>query len=199
MHFTNPRWPGNVPMYCANGSWIQGIQQFKGFKVYDQYLFMINYLSYNPRYIISVHILSNLDTLSTIQGLLLPVIGRFNLETPIGESSRAHPHLHKTLSIAQHCFQLQSSKNHQKATFNPKTSTQPILIHPPFIHSIPTCKLLRSQIMMLQSWEPVKSTSPTVQRHCTKPLWPAKMWTQCLEEKLPSCDRMAGSEYPLVI
>mmetsp|Transcript_36398 Transcript_36398/g.102601 ORF Transcript_36398/g.102601 Transcript_36398/m.102601 type:complete len:315 (+) Transcript_36398:418-1362(+) len=40
-------------------------------------------------------------------------------------------------------------------------------------------RLLRSQIMMSQSWEPVKSTSPTVQRLSTKPACPAKMWTQC--------------------
>ena len=52
-----------------------------------------------------------------------------------------------------------------------------------------SCKLFRSQIMILQSWDPVKSTSPTLQRHWTKPLWPAKMWTQCLRT----------STFPLVV
>merc|ERR1719171_2993492 len=36
-----------------------------------------------------------------------------------------------------------------------------------------------SQIMILQSCEPVKSTSPTEHKHRTKPACPARMCTQC--------------------
>ena len=139
---------------------------------------------------IYTYILLFTNTLSILQGLLLPVDDSIWKRWMVSHLGPVPTWIRlNTCSTRNHQNLLYSAwilKLHETSKPLPKTPTHSHLPHPLHPTSIPTCKLFRSQIMMLQSWEPVKSTSPTVQRHCTKPLCPAKMWTQCLEEKLPS-------------